>query len=406
MLQKRYICTLSRNCRSVAMKEIFITRDGRPASRIVFCDSAADAAGAAGLTAGAAPVFLVYDRAVERHVLPLQTMAAASLALDGVSEERKTLEEAERICEWLMSSGADRNAVVMAAGGGIVLDLAGFAAAVYKRGVRCMYVPTTLLSQVDAAIGGKTGVNCRSFKNIIGAFRQPEAVFVCSGSLAGLPEDVFRDGLAEMLKTFIIDDGGKFGRFVEEVGRLSVCCARSGAGHAVPENHGEFPDGAFVREAVASAEFRKLIAEAAEVKAGIVSRDETESGERRKLNLGHTFAHAVEWCASPASGLNRKGISVSHGQAVAIGIALASRLAASLGISDGKTAERISGALETCGLPSECPFSLSELAPAMSRDKKAENGAVRFVLPAAIGRVEEKCLPVGEVIELLTKGGI
>ncbi len=196
------------------------------------------------------------------------------------TEERKTLATVLEIEEWLLEKGADREAFVLGAGGGITTDLVGFAASVYKRGVRFGFIPTTLLSQVDAAIGGKNGVNLDSYKNIIGVIRQPEMTFICPEPLETLPYPQILSGAAELLKTFIINNkGNEYERAVNMLMNIHDRASEGAAEAAVLEY---------------SETFRELIAAAAKVKAGIAGRDPNERGERRLLNLGHTFAHAIE----------------------------------------------------------------------------------------------------------------
>ena len=193
------------------------------------------------------------------------------------TEQEKTMETVMKICSWLLEQGADRDALVLAVGGGITTDLTGFAASIYKRGVRFAYMPTTLLAQVDAAIGGKTGVNHDNYKNMLGVIRQPKFTFICPRVLESLSSRDFLSGAAEMLKSFIIEDGGWYERAVLWLRKYS----------SFPESE----RGTCIQENLEELSF--LIGAAVNVKAGIVSRDQFEGGERRKLNLGHTFAHAT-----------------------------------------------------------------------------------------------------------------
>ncbi len=344
-------------------------------------------------------IFVVYDPAVEKFAKAMAAEGVIGMyAMKEVSEEGKTLEAVEDICRWLLESGADRDACLVAVGGGIVSDMVGFAAAIYKRGVRAVYVPTTLLAQVDAAIGGKTGVNLDAYKNILGVFKQPEVTFICPEVLETLPEPVFRAGLAEMLKTFIIDNGsGRVERMMAVVQEISEAGGFAAASPA------------------ARAEFGELVAEAAGVKAGVVTRDELESGERRKLNLGHTFAHAIEYVANSHTGVAESaagsatesaasrcgGPEISHGEAVAIGMAMAARLSVALGVASAETEASVLNALKTCGLPTECPFPLTSLFGAMTKDKKAEGGSIHFILIRSIGDVIIRDLTVTQVADLL-----
>ena len=284
-------------------------------------------------------VYVVYDRNVEWVVkdfpwkaLPIET-----------SESRKTLETVEGICRWLVEQNASRSALILAVGGGITTDMAGFAASIYKRGIRYANLPTTLLAQVDAAIGGKTGVNLDGYKNMLGAFRMPEATFISADVLRTLPQRELRSGLAELLKTFLLADAEAY-----ETALL----------HGVTQ---------------------ELILKAARIKEDIVGRDPFEKGERAKLNLGHTFGHAIEHASAG---------SIPHGEAVAMGIILAARLGESLGISTIGLSRRLKADFEAAGLPTDCPYPLETLKDAMAKDKKAlGSGKVKFVIPVTPGEV-------------------
>ena len=307
------------------------------------------------------------------------------------SEEDKTMDTVMDICGWLLDNGADRDALVLAVGGGITTDMVGFAASIYKRGVRFAYVPTTLLAQVDASVGGKTGVNFERYKNMLGVIRQPEFTYVCPGVLASLPHREFTAGVAEMLKTFIIRDEGNYQKAIDVLSEMHQ-------GYSIlPEESAAD----YWTDCVAaySNELAYLISEAVRVKAGVVSRDQFEKGERRKLNLGHTFAHAIETLAQ------RTGDDISHGEAVAMGLVLAARLSDRVFRGDMDTPTAMEGGIAIdlcdCGLYPECPFSVEEMAEAMSKDKKAEAGMVHFVLIREVGDVTTYDLTIDEVIKLL-----
>jgi 3-dehydroquinate synthetase len=298
------------------------------------------------------------------------------------TEEGKSIRTVMNICEWLLEQGADRDALVIAVGGGITSDMVGFAASIYKRGVRFAYVPTTLLSQVDAAIGGKTGVNFNHYKNMFGVIRQPEFTFICPSFLESLSNRDFLSGAAELLKTFLIEDGGYFERAVAWL-----------RGYALTQTQEESVE--YMREQME--ELSELIAAAANVKIAVVSRDQFEKGERRKLNLGHTFGHAIETLAQ------RKGYDITHGEAVSMGILLAAELADAYQMrsAEGGLARRLDEAFLSCGLPIGCPFRVSALADVMRKDKKASGGIVHFVLPFGIGDVQEVDFSVDDVVRLL-----
>lgn len=296
------------------------------------------------------------------------------LLLLDTSEEDKSMQTVMEICKWLLDNGADRNALLLAIGGGITTDMAGFAASIYKRGIRFAYIPTTFLSQVDAAIGGKTGVNFENYKNILGVIRQPEFTYICPEVLETLPYRDFLSGAAELIKTFIIDNAGNnYGKAVEVLSEIHESIDRKQA------------------IALHLAELEELAGAAARIKAGVVERDEFEQGERRKLNLGHTFAHAIEWEARAAKK------DISHGEAVAMGIILAAKASERYygqEVADQSLSSMLTRDFSRCGLPTECPFPLESLSGAMRKDKKAENGIVHFVLIRTLGDVRIEDLEV------------
>lgn len=368
----------------------------------------------AGYLKGFPAVFVVADRQVrssaeqvvkahEEQKLEGALPHPSNLLLLDVSEENKSMSTVLEICKWLMDNDAGRNALLLAIGGGITTDMAGFAASIYKRGIRFAYVPTTFLSQVDAAIGGKTGVNFQNYKNILGVIRQPEFTYICPEVLGTLPYRDFLSGAAELLKTFIIDNAGNnYEKAVEVLSEIHESLDRKQA------------------IALHLAEIEELAAAAARIKAWIVERDEFECGERRKLNLGHTFAHAIE--SVSMSGHYCAESSISHGEAVAMGMIMAAKaseryynlapenslrsddiagqndIAAS---EEGKSLRaRLARDFSRCGLPTECPFPPESLSGAMKKDKKAENGIVHFVLIRAIGDVRIVDLPVESAVNL------
>ena len=269
------------------------------------------------------------------------------------SEEAKSLPEASRLYDAAVSHGLDRKSVIVALGGGVVGDLAGFVAATYMRGIPFVQVPTTLLAQVDASVGGKVAVNHPRGKNLIGAFHQPKLVAIDSEVLLTLPERDLRAGMAEVIKHGVIA-GEAYFRFLEEkreaIGRLEAGVMES------------------------------LIEKSCRIKARVVEHDEKESGLRAVLNFGHTAGHALE----AATGFQR----FHHGEAVPIGMVAASRLAEDLGMASG-VSSRIERILEAFGLETRIPgLGLDEIMEAMALDKKAEGGRLKWVLPRAVGQVE------------------
>lgn len=351
-------------------------------------------------------IFVVADRqVVEKSKVAGELVqeflgAGVPVKVLDVSEALKTMETVLDICSWLLDQGADRDALVLAVGGGITTDMAGFAASIYKRGVRYASVPTTLLAQVDAAIGGKTGVNHEKYKNILGVICQPEFTYICPQVLESLPKRDFHSGAAEMLKTFIIEDCGNYQKAADLFFDMSSEFTLEVMLHA--KDADKVWRSILKKQTKALAE---LIAAAARVKAGVVSRDQFERGERRKLNLGHTFAHAIETLAQTDGGERFQEGSVTHGEAVAMGLVLAGKLADRYYRKDKNDPTPLEGKLSNdlwdSGIPCFCPYSPEEMAQAMRKDKKAEGGKVHFVLPNAIGKVEIVDLTVDEVVELL-----
>ncbi len=353
------------------MEEIQVVIGGRTASRVISADSLQ---ALTPLLEAYPKVFLVYDRNV---AWVAQEIAAAcppaGMKVLDASEKAKDMATVLDLCSWLLEAGADRSSLLLAVGGGITTDLAGFAACIYRRGIRFAFVPTTLLAQVDAAIGGKTGVNFLDFKNMLGVIRQPEFTFECAQVLRTLPRRDFLSGAAELLKTFLIDNTGN--AYEKAVALLSA--AKASDQHSRSEA------------------LQTLIAAAAKVKAGIVSRDEQERGERRCLNLGHTFAHAIEHEARQA------GLDVTHGEAVAVGILLAARLSEAMGLAPKGLAARLETDWTACGLPTGVPFDPATLTAAMTKDKKAEGDTIHFVLLSSIGQVEIRKISAAEATALL-----
>jgi 3-dehydroquinate synthase len=266
-------------------------------------------------------------------------------------ERHKHLASVSRIYEALVRAEADRGSVVVAVGGGVTCDMAGFAAATYLRGIGLVQVPTTVLAQVDASIGGKVGVNLAAGKNLVGAFYSPLLVATDPTVLHTLPRREYRAGLYEIIKYGMACSGGLFERLQAASARL----ADPAAGVLSP-----------------------IIAECARVKASIVSADEREAGERRLLNFGHTAGHAIE-----AVTAYRR---FRHGEAVAWGMLVASQVAAARGLLAGPAAGALKALVMGLGpLPPIADLDAGELVAAMRRDKKIVDGTLHFVLPTGIG---------------------
>ena len=269
-------------------------------------------------------------------------------------ESNKTRDSWGRLTDELLAKGFGRDSTIIALGGGVVGDLAGFVAATFMRGVPVIQVPTTLLAMIDASIGGKTAVDTPAGKNLVGIFHAPTAVLVDPQLLATLPLRELRAGLAEALKHGAIADATYLHDVVGSASRLLT--------EAGPK----------------SDSMLSLIVRSIEIKAGIVSRDEREEGLRKILNFGHTIGHAVELIS---------GFSLLHGEAVAIGMALESELAERIGVAQAGTAATVKMSLQSAGLPTALPpgHSGDAVVEAMRSDKKGRSGRLTFALPLRIG---------------------
>ena len=270
-------------------------------------------------------------------------------------EPSKSIEQLTAIWNEMLELGADRRSVVIAIGGGVIGDLAGFAAASFTRGIRFVQVPTTLLAMVDSSVGGKTGINLPGAKNMIGAFWQPELVWIDTDVLSTLPDRSYLSGLAEVIKYGVIDDVEFFDWLEANASKL-VDRDTQAMSHA--------------------------IARSCESKARVVGEDEREtSGRRAILNYGHTFAHAIE----ATSGYGK----LLHGEAVSIGMQMAARLAIDLGMCDAELLKRQTSLITACQLPTTlAEADASKMLPVMGRDKKVAHGKLRFILPSKIGSVD------------------
>ena len=310
---------------------------------------------------------IVTDRAVAAHWLAKVEAAlaeagiASSRIVVGEGEASKSYAVLQEVCEALIAAKIERNDLVIALGGGVVGDLAGFAASIVRRGVDFVQVPTSLLAQVDSSVGGKTGINSPQGKNLVGAFHQPVLVVADTAVLDTLPQRQFRAGYAEVAKYGVLGDAGFFAW--------------------LEANYAEIFSGGAARE--------HAIATSCRAKAAIVARDERETGDRALLNLGHTFGHALE----AATGFPDR---LFHGEAVAIGMALAADFSAQLGMIAVSDADRVRRHLASVGLPTHLQdiagFQQEGLADAdalmalMAQDKKVKRGRLTFILLEAIGR--------------------
>jgi 3-dehydroquinate synthase len=270
-------------------------------------------------------------------------------------EPSKSIDTAEPLWDALLEAGADRRTTVIAVGGGVVGDLAGFIAATYARGLAFIQIPTTLLAQVDSSVGGKVGINLAGAKNMVGAFWQPRLVLIDTDVLKTLPDREYRAGLAEVVKYGVILDA-EFFAFLEA------------NAEAINQRQDDV--------------LRRVVARCCQLKADVVRADEREqSGQRATLNYGHTFAHALETLSGYGEWL--------HGEAVSIGMLCASRLAEALGMIDAATTQRQHDLLAAFQLPVAMPdVDAEQFLSTMQRDKKVERGRIRFVLPTQLGHVQ------------------
>ncbi|WP_374571395.1 3-dehydroquinate synthase [Phenylobacterium sp.] len=290
------------------------------------------------------------------------SLEAAGLSAPAVivppGEQTKSFEGLADVCDRLLALELDRGDLIVAFGGGVVGDLAGFAAAIYKRGIDFVQIPTTLLAQVDSSVGGKTAIDTPRGKNLIGAFHQPRLVLADLDVLATLPVREMRAGYAEVIKYGLLGDFSFFQRLEAD-------------GAAV-----------LAREPQALTD---AVTRSVQMKAEIVAQDEKEAGRRALLNLGHTFGHALE----AETGY---GEALLHGEGVAAGMALAFRFSAAQGLCSSQDAVRASAAIAAAGLPTrmdevtKTPFSAERLVRHMAQDKKAEGGKLTFILARAIGQ--------------------
>jgi 3-dehydroquinate synthase len=283
-------------------------------------------------------------------------------------EDHKSLDDFQTIIDQLIKLQADRKTILIAIGGGMVTDISGFAAAVYLRGIRFAAVPTTLLAQVDAAIGGKNGINYGQYKNILGTTRQPEFILFDPSLLESLPRDEWSNGFAEIIKYGCILDAELF-RLLEQ--RLTL------GNFADPEGIG------------------KVVERCVILKSDVVKQDEFELGKRRLLNFGHTVGHAVE-----------KLYHLSHGRAVSIGMVAAVSVSRQLSGFSEISAGRVTRLLQGFGLPVEFDFDPEKVVNHLTLDKKRDKDSIHFVLLLEIGEAVTQLVLIGELKQLLTSANI
>ena len=296
--------------------------------------------------------------------------ALASLRNSGYMAEKFVIKNGEAsknstsliaLLEFLAEARFTRSDCIIALGGGVVGDLAGFAAAVYLRGIRFIQVPTTLLAAVDSSVGGKTAIDLHAGKNLAGAFHQPSLVLCDVSTLDTLEEKVFSDGCAEVIKYAIINDKPMFERLKDGIRN----------------------------------DIERVITDCVSHKAEIVSADEFDKGVRQLLNLGHTIGHAVELCSE---------YEISHGSAVAIGTVVITRISVALGLTSAYELDEIISLFKSVGLPTECPYTAEQLFEAATADKKREGNSITLILPYGIGNCKPYSVAVEELLEIIKKG--
>ena len=332
-----------------------------PGYRVTVANGALDRVGT--IVASVAPAYR-YALVSDRTVAPLYASrvtasfgdAAPRVSLHTIEagERQKTRESWARLTDELLASGAGRDTTVLALGGGVVGDLAGFVAATYMRGIAYVQVPTTLLAMVDASVGGKTGVDTPAGKNLVGAFHRPAAVIVDLTAIQTLPSQHLRAGIAEVIKHGVVSDENYFDQTVRSLPSL-----------ADPAR-------------AADDAMQIAVARSIAIKASVVADDEREHGRRKILNFGHTLGHAIEAVS---------GFTLLHGEAVALGMVLEATIAERLSIAAPGTSKRIRDAVRAAGLPDTPPKHLGsdEILAATRGDKKARRGTVEYALPARVG---------------------
>lgn len=330
-------------------------------------------------------VFILADKKLKDYY---KLFGGAEIIEIECSEQNKTLSTVEIIIEKLLKSEADRETLLIGFGGGITTDICGFTGSIYKRGIRFASIPTTLLAQCDAAIGGKNGVNFGTLKNIIGTITTPQWILISPLFLKTLPDRELRNGFAEIVKTFIIFDQKAYSDAIELFSRLNK---KMVSGKKID---------------LQEVEIEKIVEKCSNFKLSIVEKDLYETGERRVLNLGHTFAHAIESCLRENKTECRgTGLvtDISHGEAVAIGIIYAAKIAERLGLAEENLAGKLESDFCSAGLPtSAAQLSLSpqKIFEAITNDKKREGDKIHLILPKSIGNVLDVPIEIDKLQEI------
>ncbi|MBP5255139.1 MAG: 3-dehydroquinate synthase [Lachnospiraceae bacterium] len=307
-------------------------------------------------------VFALYGEAVKKSLEEAGIRTAVFTFPHG--EASKTLATYAALLEELCVQRITRSDLIVALGGGVTGDLAGFAAATYRRGIPCVQIPTSLLAMVDSSVGGKTAVDLAHGKNMAGAFLQPSLVLCDTDTLSTLPEEEYACGCAEIIKYAMIESEA----FFESLERTPVRCQEE-----------------------------EVIAACVDMKRKYVTQDEFDRGVRMFLNFGHTFGHAAEACS---------GFSILHGQGVAMGMAAVTRAAVKRGLCAPEVSARLEALLMRYGLPTETPYPANRLLSSALSDKKARGGTVSLIVPRAVGRCVIRPVPGEELLSWMTDGGI
>ena len=306
-------------------------------------------------------VWPLYGGAVRRSLETAGLTVCSFVFPHGESSKcaRTYLELLDALCAQQLT----RKDAIAALGGGVAGDLAGFAASTYLRGIGFIQIPTTLLAMVDSSVGGKTAIDLPAGKNLAGTFYQPWLVLCDPDCLTTLPEDIFRDGCAEVIKYAVLGNAP----FFDDL--------RAGSAHAQLEH---------------------IIETCVTMKRDIVAQDEFDRGQRQLLNLGHTFGHGIEACS---------GFAVSHGSAVAIGMAMMVRAAAAFGLCTEKTRDTVVDILRQYDLPVDCTFRAEDMLPTILHDKKAAGDTINLIVPTAVGQCRIVKTPASEIMDWLRAGG-
>jgi 3-dehydroquinate synthase len=337
--------------------EKFILKTGNHDSSILLGESIANL----GNYLNHERVIVITDTNVFR--LYNQYMNRFPVVVTDTGEGNKSLSSLESVIEKLLEFEADRSTFIIGFGGGIVCDIAGFAASIYLRGLKFGFVSTTLLSQVDASVGGKNGINFKGFKNMIGVFRQPQFVLCDYSLLRSLEKKEFVAGFAEIIKIAAIRDD-----------KLFTYLAKTS-------------EEALAQEPMA---IHQLVKNSVKIKASIVQNDEREKSERRLLNFGHTFGHAIE-----------KLTGMLHGESVSLGMVMAGRLSVKLGLCGQSEVNNLIDLLKLYGLPVTIPLKPDEIFDIIRKDKKRENDFIHFVLLRKIGEAETRPIPLSDLQKLI-----